>query len=232
MLKDVWLNRPDQFAPGAELFRSDRTFQLLAYSASHSQLLLSSRDGADGEPCGTVVEILFKPVEAVRVQECYRGLVVSCATGEEAAAIDAGISPYGYRARDARAFILRSQGVEGYVVATAVGTREGVLPRMRQSLFHGYSPEDTAWPTGPLGGVGGGLTVASPAEVAHAVLHGVPDGARRDRHRTVHVLYAKGHDAERLPVGVFLTAEDAAEAQRLVRPTDPDCVVLRVPVVL
>ena len=165
--------------------RSDRTFQLTAYSASHSQLLLSSRDDADDEACETTIEVLFKPVEAVRVQECYRGLVIACATAAEAAAIGAGIADYGYRAREARTFVLRSQGVEGYVVCPAIGRREGVLPRMQQSLIHRYSPDETRWPRGPLGEVDGGLAVASPAE-----------------------------------------------AEQLVRPTDPGCLVLPVPVVL
>ncbi|MGW4943396.1 hypothetical protein ACWEOZ_17625 [Actinoplanes sp. NPDC004185] len=232
MLKDVWLNRPDQFSPGAELFRSDRTFQLTAYSASHSQLLLSSHDGAGDEAGGTTIEVLFKPVEAVRIQECYRGLVIACATAAEAAAIGAGISDYGFRATDARTFVLRSQGVEGYVVCPAVGWREGVLPRMQQSLFHQFSPYDTVWPRGPLGGVDGGLGVASPAEVARAVVDGLPDGARRDNYRTVYVLCAKGDSHERLPVGVFLDEMDGAEAARLVRATDPGCRLLAVPVVL
>jgi hypothetical protein len=228
VLSDVWLNRPDQFSPGAELFRSDRTFQLTAYSATHSQLLLSSRFEAGG----TMIEVLFKPVEAVRVQECYRGLVIACATAAEAAAIGAGISDYGYRASSARTYVLRSQGVEGYVVCPAVGWREGVLPRMQQSLFHQFSPHDTAWPREPLGGVDGGLSVASPAEAARAVVDGLPDGARRDNYRTVYVLCASGDSDERLPVRVFLTEEDGAEAARLAQAIDPGYRLLAVPVVL
>ena len=38
MQTDAWLNQDDDFTPGRVLFRSERTFQVWAYSLSHSQL--------------------------------------------------------------------------------------------------------------------------------------------------------------------------------------------------
>ncbi|MEU8234149.1 hypothetical protein AB0C12_31565 [Actinoplanes sp. NPDC048967] len=108
----------------------------------------------------------------------------------------------------------------------------GRAARHAAEPFHQFSPHDTARPRGPLGGVDGGLGVASPAEVAQAVVDGLPDGARRDNDRTVYVFCAKGDSDERFPVGVFLTGEDGAEAARLAQATGPGYRLLAVPVVL
>ncbi len=66
-MSDVWLNRDGDFDPGAELFRSDRTFSLLAYVRSHGQLLLSSDRAADNEANETTIQICFKPIEPASV---------------------------------------------------------------------------------------------------------------------------------------------------------------------
>ena len=64
VISDVWLTKNDDFRPGAEVFRSDRTFELLAFVRSHGQLLLSSDRDAGDRPAETMIQICFKPVDA------------------------------------------------------------------------------------------------------------------------------------------------------------------------
>jgi hypothetical protein len=233
---DIWLSRDDQFRSGEVLFRSDRTFQLWAYGVTHSQLLLSSNTDRNDKACKSTVQILFKPVEAVQIQECYRGLVISCATEAETRQINAGICDYGFRNPSARVFVLESQGVRGYVVSSAIGWREGVLSRLEPSFFNSASPYDPAWPIGPLGGTHSELEFVSITELTQALIEGLDDDddARRDRRRYVYVLLAKDaqRDSRPNPVGVFLTEADAEEAARLLRSKVSGCRVEAVAVVL
>ena len=228
----MWLNGDADFRPGAELYRSDRTFHLLGYAATHSQLLLSSTRGSDNEPCETTVEILFKPVEAVHLQACYPGLVIRCATEIEAQRINSGVSDYGYRAPDARVLVLETRGAAGYVVCPAVGWREDVLPRMQPSLFNPVSTYEPVWPTGPVFGVDGGVNIASPAETVQAFLAEPGKGTRRDRYRYAYVLSAKSPEQGRRTVGVFVSEADASEAADLLGPAFSNPRVEEVPIVL
>ncbi|MGK5520033.1 hypothetical protein ACSNN9_11825 [Micromonospora sp. URMC 107] len=234
MTKCVWLNRDEDFRPGAELFRSERHFVLWSYSATHGQLLLRA-DHLPGEHdrLPTTVEVLFTPIEAVRMQGAYRGLAIRCATADEAARIErdgAGRLP-----SEARVLILESEGAAGHVVTLAVGWSEGVLSYLRPSLFNAFSPYDPVWPTKPLAGVGGELDVASPQAVAEAFRTGMPEGVRRERHRHVHLLTAvTEQDGRRTRhnLGVFLTEADAEEARRLIEPDVASCWVEPLPMVL
>jgi hypothetical protein len=47
MTASTWLNTDHQLAPGTEIFRADRCFELWQYTASHSQTLLRSPKGTD-----------------------------------------------------------------------------------------------------------------------------------------------------------------------------------------
>ncbi|MFE0377901.1 hypothetical protein ACFW1M_20470 [Streptomyces inhibens] len=115
MQTDAWLNQDDCFVPGQELFRSDRRFQVWVYSVSHSQLLLRS-ELAENAPR---IDVLFKPVEAVRTGMFYDGLVIRCATAEEHARI---LAETGRVGRSDRVHILEtSDGRADYVVSAAVG---------------------------------------------------------------------------------------------------------------
>ncbi|MEU6205841.1 hypothetical protein ABZ814_19935 [Micromonospora musae] len=234
MTPSVWLHRDEDFRPGVELFRSERHFALWSYSATHGQLLLradSMPGSADRLP--TTVEVLFKPVEAVRMQSDYRGLVIRCATNEEAALIEQEIG--GHRAGPAHTLILESEGVSGHVVTLAAGWREGELSRLQPSLFNTFSPYDPVWPTKPLSGVGGELDLASPHEIAEAFLTGLPEDVRRERRGGVYLLTAitehGGHES-RHNLGVFLTEVDAEEALRLLEPRVRRCWIEPLPVVL
>lgn len=129
---------------------------------------------------------------------------------------------------------LDSEGVTGHVVAGAVGWCGGALPRMQVSFFTRFSPYDPVWRSGPLWGVGGESTVASPQQVAEALLGGLPADERRERHRHVHLLMAKVEQDGRRGwhnLGVFLTEEDAQEAMRLIEPHVAVCGIENVPVV-
>ncbi|MEU7935084.1 hypothetical protein [Micromonospora echinofusca] len=236
MTSKVWLTRDEDFRPGAELFRSERLFALWSYSATHGQLLLR----ADQVPGGggrlpTTVEVLFNPVDAVRIEAAYRGLLIRCATEEEAARIRDGLSDDGHRSGNSRVLVLESEGATGYVVTVNVGWCEGELSDLQPSLFNTFSPYLPMWPVKPLLGVGGELDMASPQEVAEAFLTGLPEGVRRDRHRSVHLLTAVTEQdgrRRRDNLGVFLTEADAEEARRLVGPHVASCWVEPLPVVL
>jgi hypothetical protein len=76
MHQEAWLNQDHQFPPGREVFRSERSFAVWAYTVSHSQLLLRTRT-AGGQPR---IDVLFKPVEAMKIRTDFDGLVIRCAT--------------------------------------------------------------------------------------------------------------------------------------------------------
>ncbi|MEU4778777.1 hypothetical protein [Micromonospora sp. NPDC023633] len=234
MTKRVWLNRDEDFRPGAELFRNERHFVLWSYSATHGQLLLRA-DHLPGkhDRLPTTVEVLFKPIEAVRMQGAYRGLTIRCATADEATRIERDVA--GRLSPEARVLILESEGVTGHVVTLAVGWSEGVLSYLQPSLFNTFSPYNPVWPTKPLAGVGGELDVASPQAVAEAFRTGMPEGVRRERHRHVHLLTAvTEQDGRRTRhnLGVFLTEADAEEARRLIESDVASCWIEPLPMVL
>ena len=236
MTSTVWLTNDEHFRPGAELFRSERQFALFSYSATHGQLLLraDAMPGV-GRRLPTTTEVLFNPVEAVQIQAAYRGLVIRCATEEEAARIYGGMSDDDYRSENARVLVLESEGVTGYVVTVNVGWCEGELSHLQPSFFNTFSPYDPIWPTKPLYGVGGEFDIASPQEVAEAFLTGLPEGVRRERYRYLHLLTAVTEQdgrRRRDNLGVFLTEADAEEAKRLVEPHVASCWIEPLPVVL
>ncbi|MGC3862258.1 hypothetical protein ACPSM1_18950 [Micromonospora chersina] len=237
MTSRVWLHQDEHFRPGAELFRTEREVNLYSYSATHGQLLLRSDRLPDvHERLPTTVEVLFRPVEAVQVQELYRGLVIRCASEEEAARIYGGIADYyDPRPEYLRVLVLASEGVTGYVVTGGVGWCEGELSPMQPSFFHTFNAYDPLWPVTPLAGVGGEFDIASPQEVAQAFLTGLPEGERRERYRYVHVLTAvteRDGRRSRHNLGVFLTETDAEEAKRLVEPHVAMCWLEQLPAVL
>lgn len=121
MQTEAWLNQDHQFPLGQQLFRSDRRFAVWAYTVSHSQLLLRSRTG-DGR---SRIDIVFKPVEALKVRTEYDGLTIWCARAEERERILAGSALAG---RALRILMLETAGgLTGdldYVVTGAVGWRE------------------------------------------------------------------------------------------------------------
>ncbi|MEU4477832.1 hypothetical protein AB0F68_07170 [Micromonospora sp. NPDC023966] len=236
MASQVWLDRDEDFRPGAELLRSDRLFALWSYSATHGQLLLRADHMPDGGGrLPTTTEVLFNPVDAVQIQAAYRGLVIRCATEDEAMRVDGDLSDDGYRSENARVLVLESEGATGYVVAVNVGWCEGKLSDLQPSFFNTFSPYDPMWPVRPLTGVGGELEIASPQEVAEAFLTGPREGVRRERHRYMHLLTALTEQDGRRRwhnLGVFLTEKDAEEAKRLIEPHVTICDIEMIPVVL
>jgi hypothetical protein len=74
----VWLNRDHEFVPGQTIFESSRWFSLWAYTISHGQLLFRSRNVG-----GSRIDVVFKPVEALKVRRDYDGLVIRCASEDE-----------------------------------------------------------------------------------------------------------------------------------------------------
>ncbi|WP_410877243.1 hypothetical protein [Nocardia sp. A7] len=132
----TWLNEDMQFEPGRVLCRSERGFSLWAYTVSHGQLLLRSPSGASwlGDRYDTTIDVLFKPVKAMRLQDRYDGLVIRCATEEEAATAKADI-PERWLFSDDRVVVLEGDGAAGHVVCKAVGWCEGVLASGQRGFF-------------------------------------------------------------------------------------------------
>lgn len=225
MTTRAWLNTDQQLVPGTELFRSDRRFSVEAYSASHSQLLLRSLEGNDGlgNHHETTIDLLFKPTDAIKIETGLLGLTVRCAPTDVAEEIKRTLPSIG-DSPDNRVFLLDSQGVTGYVISAAVGWREGVLGRTGRGFFNSADIYDPRWPTQPLFGVNPGFNEASAQELIDALT--APNQARRERFRTVYVLMTRVelHDGPDISgAGVFLTQEDAEDAQAQLAPKVTDC---------
>jgi hypothetical protein len=224
VIPNAWLNTDHELAPGSEILRSERRFVLWAYSVSHRQLLLRSAADRDHE---TTVDLLFKPVEAVKIRGGYDGLVIRCATAEEAERIEDPPGP--------RLFLLESQGRTDYVTGGAVGWHEGVLDRTRPSFFNTADAYEPQWPTQPLGGADAGFTIASAQDLIEAL--GADDGDRphREYYRMVYVLMTgRRHRSDDDPTGtgVFLSRADAEEACALIAPKVTDCWIETLPIAI
>ncbi|WP_188308584.1 hypothetical protein [Streptomyces sp. CBMA123] len=235
MTDSTWLNRDHQLIPGTELFRSERRFHLLAYTASHGQLLMRSvgRPDEPGEP-ETTIDVLFKPAAVVKISADYRGLAIRCATEAESEQVKANHAGMSF-GRDDHVFVLESQGESGYVVAMAVGWTEGVLGRTRQSFFNEFDPDRPIWPSRPLSGVDAGLDIASPQELIDALSTEESATLRRERHRRVYVVMTRvirpdGPDVT--GAGVFLTKADAEDAQAVITAKSIDCWIEELPIAL
>jgi hypothetical protein len=114
---EAWLNRDDQFVAGQEIFRSEREFTVWAFTVSHGQLLLRAGP-IDGQPR---IDILFKPVEAMKLRAGYAGLVVRCATVAEHERV---LASTGLAGQALRVLVIETATEFDYVVAGAVGWRE------------------------------------------------------------------------------------------------------------
>ncbi|MEU9339467.1 hypothetical protein AB0D49_41080 [Streptomyces sp. NPDC048290] len=235
MTDSTWLNKDHQLVPGEELFRSGRGFHLLAYSASHGQLLMRSigRPGTPGEP-GTTIDVLFKPAVVVKIRDDYRGLAIRCATAAESEQVKAGYASVSFDRED-RVFVLESRGESDYVVAMAVGWTEGVLGRTQQSFFNDFHPAAPIWPSRPLSGVDAGLGVASAQELVDALRSDGNTAIRRERHRRVYVVMTRVIRKDGPVVsgaGVFVTRADAEEAQSVIAAKSVDCWIEELPIAL
>lgn len=232
MVADRWLKQDHELKPGAVIFRSDRRFSMEAYSASHGQLLLRSNP-ADDE-YDTTIDLLFKPVEAVKIRDGYAGLVIRCATVLEADTIIAS-TPGVHAGRGDRVFMLESQGRSDYVISMAFGWHEGILSRVQGSFFNTADAYQPRWPTGALNGLSPGFNVASIQDLIHALGSDHDQPTRRDRYRHVFVLMVDVGDDVRPQVsgsGVFLTQQDAEAARVILAPKVQSCWIEMLPVVV
>lgn len=105
---------------------------------SHSQLLLRATVAPDRP---TRVDVLFKPVDLMKVRSRYEGLRIRCATVAEETAIRAGTPGLG---ETARCLVLEpGGGGADYVFAEAVGWHEDT-DLGEPSHFAGPSPVSPA----------------------------------------------------------------------------------------
>ncbi|MET7670191.1 hypothetical protein [Micromonospora luteifusca] len=232
MTARAWLKQDHELVPGAEIFRSDRRFALEAYSASHGQLLLRSNPVDDEYE--TTIDLLFKPVAAVKIRDGFAGLVTRCATVGEATQI-MGSLPGVHADHGYRVFVLESEGRSDYVISMAVGWHEGILPRVQGSFFNSADAYMRRWPTDPLDGLNAGFNTAAVQDLVDALNPGHSQQTRRDRFRYVFVLMTDVGHENRPKVsgaGVFLTQEDAEEAQTLLAPKVASCWIETLPVAI
>jgi hypothetical protein len=119
-----WLNTDEAFRSESELFRSDRIFSLWAHTVSHRQLLLRTAKGRDqrGRDQATRLDVLFKPVTAVKIRSLLDGLTIHRATPEEEARIrhDSGSIDF---SPDERFLVLESGTGRDYVVCSIASLR-------------------------------------------------------------------------------------------------------------
>jgi hypothetical protein len=97
------------------LFESQRTFQLWRAVVGHSQLLLrSTKTGPDASR----IDILFKPVQAMKLRATFDGIRIREAEPEEESAIAADA------AQDVldgfKVFVIESASFRGYVIASVL----------------------------------------------------------------------------------------------------------------
>lgn len=234
MIQNAWLNTDDELAPGAEILRSERRFRPWAYSVSHGQLLLRSSAGHDHE---TTIDLLFTPVEAIKIRDGYDGLVVRRATAEEAARLGDPPGPrlFLLESRDATGRLTTDYLTTDYVTAGAVGWREGVLDRTRHSFFNSADAYEPQWPTRPLGGADGGFNIASAADLIEALGAGDDVRPHRDRYRMVYVLMTgrrQRGDDDPAGTGVFLSRADAEEACAAIATQVADCWIETLPIAI
>ncbi|MCN9240997.1 hypothetical protein NGF19_09350 [Streptomyces sp. RY43-2] len=234
MTDSTWLNcRSHQLAPGNEVFRSERSFHLLAYSNSHGRLLIRSVGLPDtpDEP-ETTIDLLFKPAIVVKIRDAYRGLAIRCATEAESARVKAEYTSVFFGKED-HVFVLESQGESDYVVAMAVGWAEGILDRTRPSFFTDFHPDSAIWPHRPLDGPDHGLDLALPQELTDALTDEENATKRRKRHGYVYVvmmrvIHPTGPEVK--GVGAFLTRAEAEEAQAVITAKSVECWVEELPI--
>lgn len=237
MTNKAWLNRDHQLPPGEEIFRSERGFQLYAYSTSHGQLLFRSFGSKDwsGDLPETTIEVLFKPAIVMKIRDAYRGLLIRRAPDDEAERIKATHPGVEFHTSD-RVFLMESQGETGYIISMAVGWHEDVLRPASPSFFANVSAEDTRWPTMPLHGVNAGFTIASAADLVEALRRSEGHRrVRRERYRNVYVVMTRvdlGDGPEISGSGVFLTQEDAEDAKAALDPHVIDCWIETLPVAI
>jgi hypothetical protein len=205
MTVDAWLDRDEQFRPGAELYRSDRVFQVWDYTSTHSQLLL--RAAAPDRP--TRVDVLFKPVDVMKVHGRYDGLRIRCATEAEATAIRAGTPGI---PDTARCLVLEpGGGGSDYVFAGAVGWHEdtGLGEPSYFADPSSISPPASPWAGTALFGVNGGFgtPLAGVEELAAVIAAGEGPVVDREGYRYVYVV--AGQFPEPSVFSVHLTREEA-----------------------
>ncbi|SEM26120.1 hypothetical protein SAMN05660976_04650 [Nonomuraea pusilla] len=240
MTNGARLNLSEGPEPGTELFSSHRAFKLWAYSPSHSRLLL--RSSADPDPQlpdlhETTVEILFAPVDAIKVNSVYDGLTIRRATLEEADGIKAAARLDG----GGHVLILESRGIRDHVVTGGICWHEGVLSPTRLSFFAGILPDQPAWPRHPLGpGYDAGLDIASAEELVHELTTDDTSSKPRGKYRTIYTVVTRvehqtrsgAPEIEIAGAGAFLTRSEAEDFQARLKPVVADSWVEEIPIAI
>ncbi|MFH8382059.1 hypothetical protein ACH4E7_14080 [Kitasatospora sp. NPDC018058] len=185
-----------------------------------------------GDPADTTIDVLFKPAGVLKIRDDYDGVVIRCATVQEAESIRTAYPGIRF-CRDDRVFMLESNGEIDYLVAMAVGWHEGVLSPTRLSFFNDVDAGRPRWPSQPLFGAGPRFNLASVQELTTA-LGATDDGpVRRERYRDVHVVMTRVDRAGGPGIsaaGVFLTEADAEDARPMIAPSVAECWIEIVPI--
>lgn len=235
MTTEAWLDPSATAAKSGEvIFRSERDFLLWAYAVGHSQLLLrsTSRD-LEYE---TTIDLLFKPISAIKIRDVYKGLVIRCAPAEQIERIK-GAFPSIEFLDDDRFFLLETEGETDYVVSLSVGWREGVLGPTGQSFFAWIDPDRPQWPKTPFGpGYDSGLNIATVEELVRALANADDsEQIRCERYRNVYVVMTRIDNPDGRDIsgaGVFLTEADAEDARATIAPSVADSWIEEIPIAI
>lgn len=118
------------------LFESSRCFQLWQAGVGHRHLLLRS---PKGDADTTRVDVLFKPVDALKLRTVLSGLRILEADPDEAVLIDVEVGQVDPSTptfiRDSKVFIIESGAFRGYVIAGVMATHEDDLEYHEPSSF-------------------------------------------------------------------------------------------------
>jgi hypothetical protein len=110
------------------VFESPRPFQQWRWNVGHSELLLRSNKDASNS---TRIEILFKPVDALKIRALMNGLRIVEVDDSEAEAIrlDAALDEKSMPAisRQSRIYAVESGVFRGYIVAAVIFVHEDDL---------------------------------------------------------------------------------------------------------
>jgi hypothetical protein len=244
MTNSVWLNLSEGPEPGTELFSSHRQFKLWAYSPSHSRLLLRSWaypnpqfPDLHGHTHKTTVEILFAPVDAIKVNSVYDGLTIRRATLEEADSIKAAAHLDGGE----HVLMLGSQGIRDHIVTGGICWHEGILSPTRLSFFASILPDQPAWPRHPLGpGYDAGLNIASTGELVYELITDDTNAKPRGKYRTIYTVMTRVEhptkngtpEVEITGAGAFLTRDEAEDFRAQLEPVVADSWIEEVPIAI
>jgi hypothetical protein len=203
-------------APGAELFRSDRRFHLVAHTISHGTTLVRSWENGDGTRAATRIDLAFQTTHFLKLRRDYDGITIRVPAESDLESLGREVGAPSDRLHD-RPLLVQSRGITDFVAASGFAWVEDCGDPFGPGAFAGPADFDSPpWARALLMGVDGGVfATASPDQLNAALAD--PEAGPRQQYRYVWILMRRfhGHDDPRgHSVGAFLTFEEAEDELR------------------